>query len=139
MAAKVKISGVEDEVPVPSNMKVPLCITGCEARIRPAQAGNSNHLKFVRENIFQTNFQFYQDGFQFVQSQMMLAMLNAKKRLIGDANLPGKLCIRKTAPFLTEEFCQLPVQVALHIGKVAKRLSRMRDAFPLQIMNEAVK
>jgi hypothetical protein len=100
---------------------------------------NSNLLKFTWENVSQVDFQFYQNCFQFVQSQMMLAMLNAKERLIGDANLLGKLCIRKTAPFLAKEFCQLPVQVALHIGKVAKRLSRMRDDFPLQVMNEAVK
>lgn len=146
MTGKVKISVVEDEAPVASIMKVLLCIAVCEAamavieaRMRLAQAGNSHYLKFVRENIFQANFQFYQDGFQFIQSQMMLAMLNAKKCLIGDANLLGKFCIRKTAPFLAEEFCQLPVQVALHIGKVAKRLSRMRDDFSLQVMKEAVK
>jgi hypothetical protein len=73
-----------------------------------------NRLKFVGKNIFQADFQLHQDGFQFVQSQVMLAMLDAKECLIGYANLLGKLCVRKTAPFLAEEFRQLPIQIALH-------------------------
>jgi hypothetical protein len=140
MTGKVKLSVVEDEAPVASIMKAFPCIAGCEAEVatieatgmQPAPAGNSGHLKFVREYIFQTNFQFHQDGFQLVQSQTMLAMLNAKKRLVGHPNPFGELCIRKVASFLAEEFCQLSVQIALHKRKVAKMSSRMRDDFYLR-------
>lgn len=69
----------------------------------------------------------------------MLAMLNAKKRLVGHANLFGKLCIRKVAPCLAEELCQLLIQIALHAKKVAKMLSRMRDDFCFTEVNKAMK
>ena len=51
---------------------------------------------------------------------MMLAMLNAKERLMGEAGFLGKLCIRKIAPFFPQEFCQLSVQIALHNPKSGK-------------------
>jgi len=73
-----------------------------------------NRLKFGRENVFQADFQLHQNGFQFVQSQVMLAMLNAEECLIGYAHFLGELCVRKAAPFLAKEFRQLPIQVALH-------------------------
>jgi len=50
----------------------------------------NKRLKLVGENISQPDLQLHKDGFQLVQSQMMLAMLNPKKRLVGNANLFGK-------------------------------------------------
>lgn len=50
----------------------------------------------------------------------MFAMLNAKKCLVGKAGLFSEIRIRKTAPFLAQEFGQLPVKVASHGLKVAK-------------------
>jgi hypothetical protein len=79
-------------------------------------------LKLIGENVFQADFQFYKNRFQFIQSEMMLAMLDAKKRLVGDASLLGKLRVGKIAPFFSQERCQLSVKVALHIRKVAKTL-----------------
>ncbi len=51
---------------------------------------------------------------------MMLAMLDAEKRLMGNADFLRKLRVGKIAPFFSQEFCQLLVQVALHNRKVAK-------------------
>jgi hypothetical protein len=96
-------------------------------------------LKFSRENIFETNFQFNQNRFQFVQSQMVLAMLNAKERLIRNTNFFGKLCIGKLASLLAKKFCQLLVEFALHDGTLAKISSRMRDVFALQSVLDAVR
>jgi len=45
---------------------------------------------------------------------MMLAMFNAKKRLMGKAGLPGKIRVGKTAPFFSQESGQLLVEVASH-------------------------
>lgn len=61
----------------------------------------------------------------------MLTMLDAIERLMGKAGLPGKLCVRKLPAFFAQEPRQLPVQIALHGSKVAKRPSRMRDDLPL--------
>ena len=73
-----------------------------------------SRLKFIRENIFKANFQLYQNGFQLVQSQAVLAFFNAKECLVGNANFFGELGIGKLPPFFAEELCQLPIQVALH-------------------------
>jgi CheY-like chemotaxis protein len=78
------------------------------------------------------NFQFHEDGFQFVQCQMMLAVLNAVKRLVRDTGPFGELRVRKLPAFFSQELRQLPVQIALHARKVTKTASRMRDDFPLQ-------
>lgn len=45
---------------------------------------------------------------------MMLAMFDAKKRLVGNADLLGKFRIGKIASFFSQEFSQLPVKIALH-------------------------
>ena len=71
-------------------------------------------LKFIGENIFQPDFQLHQNGFQFVHSEVMLTMFNAKKRLMGYAGLLRKFGVRKVAPFFSQEFRQLFVQIALH-------------------------
>ena len=62
-------------------------------------------LKFTGEDIFETNFQFNQNGFQFIQGQMVLAMLNAKQGLIRNTNFFGKLCVGKMPSLLAEKFC----------------------------------
>jgi hypothetical protein len=76
--------------------------------------------KFIGENILKTDFQFFQNCFQLIQCQMMLAMFNAKECLMGNPNLFGKSHIGKTAPFFSQERSQLPVKVASHARKVAK-------------------
>ena len=88
--------------------------------------------KLVGKNILQVNPQFHKDCFQFVQRQMMLTVLNAIKRLVGNAGLPGELSVGKLPAFLAQEFRQLPVQIALHAQRVTKTPSRMRDDLPLQ-------
>ena len=45
---------------------------------------------------------------------MMLAMFDAKKCLVGNADLLGKFRIGKIASFFSQEFSQLPVKIALH-------------------------
>ena len=77
-------------------------------------------LKFSRENILQPNFQFHENCFQFIQRQMMLAVFEAEQSLVRDARLFRKFSVGKTAPFFSQEFCQLLVQVALHALNVAK-------------------
>lgn len=69
----------------------------------------------------------------------MLSVFDAKKRLIGNAGFLGKICVGKIATFFTEKFRQLLVQIASHFGKVARILSRMRDAFALQKTGYRVK
>ena len=66
-------------------------------------------LKFSRENIIQSNFQFHENCFQFIQCQMMLAVFEAEQRLVRDAGLFRKFGVGKTAPFFSQEFCQLLV------------------------------
>lgn len=68
----------------------------------------------IRKNVFEVNFQFHQDRLQFVQGQMMLAMFNAVKSLIGYAGFFGELGVRKLSAFFSQELRQLPVQIALH-------------------------
>jgi hypothetical protein len=104
-----------------------------------ADRNQAGLLKFAGENIFEPNFQLNQNGFQFVQSQMVFAMLNAKQGLIRNTNFFGKLCIGKMAPLLAEKFCQLLIQLALHNRTVAKKTSRMRDDFALQAAFDAVR
>ena len=62
---------------------------------------------------------------------MMLAMLNAIKRLMREAGLPGELRVGKLPALLPQKLRQLPVQIALHSPKVAKSASRMRDDLAL--------
>lgn len=62
---------------------------------------------------------------------MVLAMLNAVERLMGDAGLLGELGVRRLPAFFPQELRQLPVQIALHPQKVAKMPSRMRDDLAL--------
>ena len=97
---------------------------------RPFQ--HTRNSKLVGKNSLQVNPQFHKDGFQFVQRQMMLTVLNAIKRLVGNAGLPGELSVGKLPAFLAQEFRQLPVQIALHAQRVTKTPSRMRDDLPLQ-------
>lgn len=80
------------------------------------------HSKFPRENILQSDFQLVQDGFQFVQGETMLAMLNAKKCLVRQARLFGELSVRKFAPFLSQKPGQLAVEIALHGAKNARSI-----------------
>lgn len=58
---------------------------------------------------------------------MMLAVLNAVECLMREAGLFGELSVGKFPALFPQELCQLPVQIALHGSKVAKRPSRMRD------------
>lgn len=70
---------------------------------------------------------------------MVLTVLNAVKRLMGNAGLPGELSVGKLPAFLAQEFRQLPVQIALHAKRVTKTLSRMRDDLPLQRPRQSAK
>jgi hypothetical protein len=70
--------------------------------------------KFVGENVLQPDFQLHQNSFQLVQSQVMFAMLNAKKRLVRYAGFFCEFRVGKSPPLFTQEFCQLFVQVASH-------------------------
>jgi hypothetical protein len=72
-------------------------------------------LEFVWEDVFQMNFQFYKHRFQFVQSQMMFTMLNAEKSLVRNTDFSCKFRVRTATPFFSQKFCQLLVQIALHI------------------------
>jgi hypothetical protein len=80
----------------------------------------STALKFAGEYVPQMDSQFHKNRFQFVQGKMMLAMLNAEQRLMGNANFPRELRVRKAAPFFSQEFRQLLVQVVLHNLKSGK-------------------
>jgi hypothetical protein len=85
-----------------------------------ANVAYSSGSKFAGKNILQPDFQFHENRFQFIQREAMLAVFNAKQRLMGNADLFRKFRIRKTAPLLSQKFCELFVQVALHNLKVAK-------------------
>ena len=63
---------------------------------------------------------------------MVLTVLNAIKRLVGNAGLFGKFCIRQPPSFFSQELRQLPIQIALHARKMTKTPSRMRDDVSLQ-------
>jgi hypothetical protein len=96
-------------------------------------------LKLIGENVFQADFQFYKNRFQFIQSEMVLTMFNAVKRLVRDTGPFGKFCIGKSPPFLSQEFRQLMIQIVSHAWRMAKNPSRMRDDFSLQAAGNFVK
>jgi len=56
-----------------------------------------NESEFAREDILQTNFQFHEDRFKLIQSQMVLAVLNAEKGLMRNATLFREFGIGKVA------------------------------------------
>ena len=53
---------------------------------------------------------------------MMLAVINAKQRLMGNPRLLGKFSIGKNSPFFSQEFCQLPVEIASHTAESGKNI-----------------
>ena len=63
---------------------------------------------------------------------MVLTVLDAVKRLVGNAGLFGKFCVRQPPSFFSQELRQLPIQIALHARKMTKTPSRMRDDVSLQ-------
>jgi hypothetical protein len=84
---------------------------------KPYQRGNS---VFFRKNVPQPDFQFHENGFQFIQRQVMLCVVNAEQRLVRNADLFCKFSVRKFTAFLSQEFGQLFVQIALHSMEVGK-------------------
>jgi hypothetical protein len=52
--------------------------------------------------------------------------------LVRNASPLGELRVGQSASFLSQEFCQLLIQVASHTRKLAKIASRMRDDCALQ-------
>lgn len=97
---------------------------GCAVRkqsTHPSGVVDANGvLKFSRKNVLQTDFQLNENRFHLVERQAMLAVLDAKQRLVGNACLFCEVRVGKTASFFSQEFCQLLIQVAFHIPKVAK-------------------
>jgi hypothetical protein len=79
-----------------------------------ANAAPPTALKFVGENILQPDFQFHKNRFQFVQREMMLAVVDAKQSLMGNAGFFCKFRIRQAASLLFQKFRQLFVEFALH-------------------------
>src|SRR5208282_1670328 len=77
-------------------------------------------------------FQPHKNRFQFIQREMVLTVLNAIKRLVGNPGLFGKTCVRQPSSFFSQELRQLPIQIALHPRKMTKTPSRMRDDVSLQ-------
>jgi hypothetical protein len=80
----------------------------------------TQQLKFIWENILQAKFQLGQDRVQFVQRQMMFAVLNPKKRLVGQPDPFRKLSVRKIPSLFSQEPCQITIQIPPHEGESAK-------------------
>jgi hypothetical protein len=112
------VTGTERENKFSTKTSAPICFNGGTGET--TDIGRYLRLKFGRENILQVDFQSVQNSFQFVQSQMVFAMVEAKQSLMRYADLFGKLGVREIAAFLSQKRGQLFVQIALHCSKVAK-------------------
>ena len=80
-----------------------------------ARAGS----KFFRENVFEANLQLVEHRFQFVQCQMMFAVFDSEKRLMGQPDPFCKSGVRQRPPLLSQELCQLAIKISAHSRRVA--------------------
>jgi hypothetical protein len=79
----------------------------------------TSNLVFLWKNVLQPDFKLVEDGFQFVQGQMMFTAFDSEKRLMGQANSFGELGIRKPASLPFQKSGQFPVEIAMHTRRLA--------------------